>query len=434
MTIVAAIILVVFTGILSVVVCNRVQEDLFHPLVLVGFIFLYYILAPGGYLLITGAFKWPRVHPDPIGDLTVALLVTLVTYILMLLAYRWVSLDRLIPAVEELDLPDQRISESDGLVWLGLLGFAAGVVFYLYYVLVNGGFVDLITAVPRNSFQTVPNTGRYRLLATAGLFAGLITTCTGLRQYVERDELSQEGYLLIGILSIVTLSIAVSLRSRMNIVVPAAYLLLYFYTSNRVSTRTIIGGAGVVVAFGGGFTFLEHVLIGGASLDVLIRGFIDPTRLELFTVAVQAVPAEQSYQYGQTILRALPVSWSGMPVRYGDQLEVIVIGRNRKYITFPAMMLGELWLNFGPIGLFAGGALFGGALSMIYILHQRMSGHLAGGLYPLALLTVLSALPTSIEWATKSMLFRLCIPVVLAIGIVYGYERVTETARPNLRT
>lgn len=414
-----------FGAVATYVVLDHVRDDIFHPLVLVSGVLFYYVLVPGTYLFTTGQYVWPDVNARPHRALLVSTLALFLTYLVILFAYRRFELSE--STLWSVSLPNRETIDPDTLGWLGLLGFAAGIAFYLYYVFVNGGFVRLVSVTPRTAFQTVPDTGRFRLLATAGMYAGLITVYLGARPRVERGALSRTGLGLLVALAAISLFVAVSFRSRMNIAVISAYLLIYVYTADVVSTRTVLGAGVAVVLFGLTFTFIEHSIVGQADLAKLFRGFVDTIRLEVFTAIVQHVPGELPYQYGATFLYALHVQWPGMPLRYGEYAQLIVNGHNRQNVTFPAMMFGELWMNFGAVGLLAGGGLFGATLKVVYQVRRRAGGYLARGLYPLALLSVISAMPTSIEWAIKSMVFRLFVPIGLAVLVAYGYRQFVET-------
>jgi hypothetical protein len=155
--------------------------------------------------------------------------------------------------------------DTNVLLVLGLLGFVVGLMCYLYYVLVNGGFVRFATITPRTTFQQVPNTGRFRFLGTAGLYAGLFVVYTALRGRFERRDLSRTGYALLTALFVVVMTFAVLRRSRMNILIPAAYVLLYFHTADRIPRRWIFGAGTVVVTFGIGFSFIESFVAGNGG-------------------------------------------------------------------------------------------------------------------------------------------------------------------------
>jgi hypothetical protein len=115
--------------------------------------------------------------------------------------------------------------------------------------------------------------------------------------------------------------------------------------------------------------------------------------------------------------------FSWMPTRYSIHMVNLTWGNAPAGVTFPAMMYGELWLNFWLVGVIVGSVVIGALLKLIYRI-QIIGSTFAGGLYPLVLLTVLVAIPTSIEFAITSVLFRLGIPVALAIAAAWVAGRV----------
>jgi hypothetical protein len=102
---------------------------------------------------------------------------------------------------------------------------------------------------------------------------------------------------------------------------------------------------------------------------------------------------------------------------YGNQLEVIVFGENRPYLSFPALLLGELWLNFGFLGVLAGSVLFGWVLKKVATLRSFGQSTVAISVYPLIFLGVMTAYPTSLSWAFRSVWIRIVVPVGIALYV-----------------
>jgi oligosaccharide repeat unit polymerase len=424
-----ALVWVVFVAGVGVVTLRRIREDLLHPLVLVGAIIAYYILVPAAWLLGTGGFRVPHRAGGYILLLT-ALVVCGAAYAVIVVAYRRVSLggfDADIPTFETARRNDEFTTV---LVWLGVAGFVVGLVSYCYYVLVNGGFVRLVTVTPRTAFQTVPNTGRFEVLGEAGVYAGMIVTLVGLRGRIERRTLSRRAWMGVALVCAVALAVAISIRSRMNIAIIGGFLLLYFHGMDRVSERTIAGAAGTLVVFGLGFTFIEGVVATGAvSLGRLVQPFISTIRLEIIMETMQRVPDHYPFQWGGTWLHMLPVVFEWFPRRMGNQLEFIVFGTTRPTYTAPAMYIAALWLNFGLVGVLVGSGIYGAALAAVRQAFAGAQSAVARGLYPFVLLAVLSALPTSVGWAVKSMAIRLGIPIVVAFVVAAVLARRVDVER-----
>lgn len=422
MNLIAALFALVLTALITTTTLQRIDESLFHPVILVNAIVSYYILLPAWFLILTSRLHFG--HANPQQELIAAITVTVAFYAITIAVYRQTtSLDSLPHTPNCTDV------SRNVLLVIGGVGFFGGVFFYLVYVFINGGFIRLLTITPRTAF-TGADTARYKFLTYAGLFAGLVTICTAYRPTVLRQDLTQPDKLILVGTAATVFGIVLSLRSRMNIVIPAGYLLLYFDTTNRLPRRKLAQGACVLLAVGMSYTFAETLFTARASdpTRIITAGIIDTIRLEVFMKVIDAVPDTHPYQWGATIVHALGIRWSEMPASYGNQLQQIALGRETKHVTFPAMLLGELWLNYGVVGVLLGGSGLGWALKKTAgLLHS--ANYLIAGPAPVILLGVLAMLPTSLTWGLRSMWLRVLLPVAVAIGIARVVTEHTQTHR-----
>jgi hypothetical protein len=403
--------LVLTAGIL-LTTATRIREELLHPIVVLNAIVAFYILGPAWKLTLVGGY-WTS-HANPGGQLAQALAVIGLSYVAILWAYRRTEFKPRLTAL----VPKWRNLNHRMLYVLGLVGFSAGVLFYLYFVFVNGGFIRLLTVSPRTAF-TGAETARFKFLGYAGTFAGLATVLSAYRPRVVKADLDDRDRVFIGALIVITFLIAISLRSRMNIVVPAAYLLLYAESTDRLPRRQLVTAGAVVFLFGVGYTFIESLVSSReANLGlILLGGLFNTLRLEILMKTISQVPGAHPYQLGATFLRSFGIVWPGAPMGYGNQLELIVIGEDRPHLSFPAFMLGEFWLNFGLIGVLLGSAVFGWALKAVYSLRRLTRSPIAMSLYPLLFLGIIAAYPTSISWVFRAVWIRIVVPVAIAIYV-----------------
>jgi oligosaccharide repeat unit polymerase len=425
-TLATVALLIGFAGTIVTVVYRYIQRDLFHPLVLVTAIMVYYVFLPSVGLLTGIRLRFENAHTHLVTELAVALAVIFASFLLIIGAFHRTDFTKRTQTVASKLRTTERIIDMNVLVLLGLLGFVAGLVCYLYYVFVNGGFVRLATVTPRTAFQTVPNTGRFYVLGMGGLYAGLFTVFTGLRRRFERGVLARGGYLILGGMFVVVMVAAILHRGRMGILLPAAYVLLYLQTSRHVPTKWIIGGGGVVFVFGIAFASFEALFrAGGSFFNLLVRSLFQVSYLETIMIVFRDVPSEYPLQWGGTFLWILMWRFPRLPPNYGTQMELIVWGATKKNITLPAMMYGELWLNFWFIGVLVGSVVIGALLKTIYQT-RAVERYLADGLYPLALLIVMTAITSSIEFAITSVFIRMVAPVLLAICVAWGIARLRQ--------
>lgn len=413
--------LILTVGVLITTI-NRIRDELFHPIVVLNAIVTFYIVGPAWKLTLTGDYKLGHANPD--GQLAQTLTVIILSYFGILWAYRRTQSDSTLPAV----LPKWRGIDHRTLFFLGAFGFGAGVLFYLYYVFVNGGFVRLVTITPRTAF-TGPDTARFKFLGYAGLFAGMISMLTAYRPRIVRGDLDTRDYAILGGVLIVTFLIVISLRSRMNIVVPAAYLLLYTEGTGRLPRRHLVAAGAVLFTFGVGYTFIESLFSAREANPalLLIGGVLSTARLELLMDTITRVPEAYPYQYGATFLRSLGIWWPDAPMAYGNQLELVVYGEDRPNLSFPAFMLGEFWLNFGLLGVLAGSAVFGWALKTVSSLRHLTHSTIAMSVYPVLFLGIITAYPTSLSWAFRSVWIRIVLPIGIAL---YVAQRIPHTSLP----
>lgn len=428
------LLLFVLVGFLVAIAGTTLQywrDSIVHPLIVVNALTLYFVVIPGGYLSLTAAYR--HDFSDPHGMLLRALAISLVAYLLTIATFTrldFSSIHDYIPSNSRDSVPPQLLFR------IGLFGFLLGVLIYLYYVLINGGFVRLLTVTPRTTFQTVPNTARFKALTLLGTFGGLLTVLTAFTAWNSPDQhqspphrgLEKWRLSLVGILVAATLLISVSFRSRFLILIPSAYLLIHFYSARFIRTRHLFGLGGFVVVVGIIFTFLEHLLIGRASLDMVIEAAIHTNRLELLALIIDRVPDSYPYLWGETFLRAVWLTNENLHL-YGDYIDVLATGDDTVGVTRSGMFLGELYVNFGLVGTLVGGVLYGALLKFAYRLRESPN-YLIRGAYPAAVVSAAFLLPTNAAWALKSLYFRFFPPLALAVVTVYLYCQLTEDRHP----
>lgn len=391
------------------------EESIIHPLILANCIITYFVIAPAAYFWLTGD------GPFPAQSLLSALLVEFVAYLAALVVFYRFESTRLNKALWGARPP----VNNTYLFWIGVCGFVLGLSFYLFYVLINGGFFRLLTVTPRTAFQTVPDTGRYRILARIGTFGGLITALTAVQPRVKARRLTRLQQLLVLGMSGTVVAMAVSYRARYLILIPAAYLLAYCYTTQRINRRQVIGWGAGVIFVGVSFSFVEHSLIGQAGIRMFFRDIIHLPRFKAFVMIVDAVPNRYPRQYGLTFITPFLMGMETEILRYGDHVDIIVFGRDRPFITLSGMFIGEWYLNFGVAGAIAGGAVYGGLLKLVYQL-QRSSSNLIQGAYPMFLVGSSLLIASNINWVTKTIFLPIIPPLIAAVVAALLCERFVE--------
>ena len=400
------------------------RERSLDPLLFVTGVFAYFVLAPAVYLTFTRDFAYG--HADAGVKLAHALVVLLVAYLALLVGYAFIR--RLLGESDLVTLERPAI-DSRVLLVLGLAGVAVGAVAFAYFVLVNGGFTRLMTVKPRTAFQTVPETGRFRLLGLTGVFGGWLTVWIALYPVVddpERSLLSRPGLLLAGSLGLV-LAFAVLSRERLKILYIVVFSVSYAATTSRVDVRQLaVYGAGLVL-FGVSFTAVEQAAIGSARFADLFHSVLNPLRLEALMEVVAAVPEERPYQGGATYLKTFLVDRGAGTTAYGDQVELILRGRNVEAIGFSAMIWGEMWLNFGAAGVLLGSGFYGAAIGAVAWFQRNAATPAFRGLSAVLVATVAVAIPAASTWISKVLFTQTLLPVLLAVTIAYLVGRRTTT-------
>jgi len=422
------LILVVFVLLAASVIYKHSDHDIFHPLILLTGLFGYFVIVPGMYIALTGEFSslYTAGYPALAGALT----VLLAAYLVILGAFYFTS--RVLESYYGSDsfryldhtwhfYLGGRLNHMGHfrvLTVLGVVGVLLGVVFYEYYVVVNGGHLRLLTVQPRTTFQQEPNMARYRWLAQAGLFGGAATVLLGQRPQLESGNIGIREIVVAGVPVTLAVAAAISFRARGLVLVLGIYLVIYIYTTGRTADRTVALTAAVVIAVGGAFSAVEIALIGsgpGGSGGSLIEGFVHTARLNVFIGIVTLVPSEYPYQFGSTLVGALPIE-TGVG-SYGEQA-ALLLGAKADGVTLSGMLPGELWLNAGLMGVVGGAAVYGVALRIIYTLRGRAS-YVVRGIYPVILTSVLLIWTTNVLWATKTLGLQLVMPVVASLAVIY---------------
>lgn len=395
----------------------------FDPLLYVTGVFAYFVLVPAVYLTFTRDFAYG--HADPGVKLARALVVLLVAYVALLVGYAVVR--RLLRAS---DLPplERPSVDSRVLLVLGLAGTAIGVIAFAYFVVINGGFTRLMTVKPRTAFQTVPNTGKFRLLGLMGVFGGWLTVWIALYPVVDdtkRSLLSRTGLLLAGSLGL-ALAFAVFSRERLKILYIILFSVSYVATTSRVDIRRLTAYGCGLVLFGISFTAVEQAAIGSARFADLFHSVLNPLRLEALMEVVAGVPSERPYQGGATYLNTFVSDRGTGTMAYGDQVELLLRGRNAEAIGFSAMIWGEMWLNFGPPGILVGSGLYGAAIGAVAWFQRNAVSPALRGLSAVLVATVAIAIPAASTWISKVLFTQTLLPVLVALGVAYLVGRRTS--------
>jgi oligosaccharide repeat unit polymerase len=207
-----------------------------------------------------------------------------------------------------------------------------------------------------------------------------------------------------------------SFRSRLKAGYPIAFLLLY--THYRIY-KFEIKQVGIIAALGvigiGGFSFVEHIIgSGGTSIQLLVNGFIYRVRFEPLIAVINAVPVEQSLQFGTSLFYGGMWLDSGI-MGLGNQIELIVTGTNTSGLTIGGTVIAELYLNYGIIGVIIFAPIYGLLLKSIRSALIESNNDLAQGLYPAILFIMLAIVPTSIGWVFRNFVIVILPPIILSL-------------------
>lgn len=431
-TLVATAVLAVFTVLTGATTYHYGRRDLLHPIVLVNGIMAYFVLVPATYFLATGMAAVPARFglTNPERALTVALVVLLGMYVVIFVAFRRTSRYET-TAVGGTLAGVFNDTNSSVLLATGLAGISIGLLIYGYYVFANGGLIRMLTVTPRTAFQTAPNTYRFRLLGLGGVFGGWATILCALRPALERRESTvlsiRQSFPIITLATVVTsitMFVAVSTRARMVILVPALIVLVYGHTAGWFSQRILVGVGSVVVMIGVSFSVFESLLNGYTIIGImktLIHSIVHIPRLTLVMVLTERVPDQASFLYGATIPEAFYIDLPGDP-RYGNVVEFIATGTDKEGHFASAMFPGELWLNFGPVGILVGGVIYGMVLQWTYRLRESTNS-LVRGIQPIVFICVLLIWPTNLTWGISNLFVRVLMPVLVAIAATLVIQR-----------
>lgn len=430
----AATALAVFVALAGVTTYCYGRRNLLHPVVLVNGIMAYYILVPATYFLATGMEAVPIRFglANPERALAAALVVLLGMYVVILAAFHH-TLRYETPAVGDTFAGAFANANPGVVLVLGIAGFGVGLLAYGYYVVVNGGLIRLLTVSPRTAFQTVSDTYRFRLFGLIGVFGGYATVLCALRPMLERRDNHPQvassrpllrALALAAVMTALVLFVGISTRARMVILVSALLTVVYFHTAGWLPRRVLIGVGAVVVLGIMAFSTLEGAWLWSdfeGTVATLLSGIVHIPRLALVMVLTERVPSEVFFQFGATLPEAFYLDLPGLP-RYGNLVERIAIGVDKNQHLASAMLPGELWLNFGPVGILAGGVVYGAALRWAYRLRDHAQP-LVRGVQPAVFVCVLLLWPTNLTWGVPNLFVRVLVPVLVAIVVTLVIQR-----------
>lgn len=208
----------------------------------------------------------------------------------------------------------------------------------------------------------------------------------------------------------------------MVILVPVVYLLVYFYTAGYIDPSRLVGLGGAVVVLGSAFTFVEQIFLGSAELYQLLVGVIHVSRFRVLMTVIASVPEIHPYQGGATYLNVFLINIPGAPLPYGEQLDIIVAGKNVPGVTRSAMIVGEWFLNFGLAGVIAGSVLYGAVLRYGYETLAGSHNVFVRRFYPIVIVGLVLLFPSNVQWGVKGIVLRCITPVVLAFLAAHLWE------------
>ena len=208
----------------------------------------------------------------------------------------------------------------------------------------------------------------------------VFATIVGFADILQRDK---PGLLRVPvcILAILSASFYFFISQRTNFVfVFISLLALYHYIEYRISLRWAITISGILLPMLGLMSGLRKVSWQGLE-SVSIYNYILPTRilnpvfgpsysgLPIVAHIIHMAPDEINYQFGITFIQwvvfPIPRSfWPEKPVSVGSWLSTEIYGFSST--ATPATAVGELYLNFGILGVFAGMAILGIIFRTIY--------------------------------------------------------------------
>lgn len=273
--------------------------------------------------------------------------------------------------------------QPSGTTWKVLVLVLCSCLVLFFYAKAVGGFSDLLLERGRERIDryAAQMGGHYAFALHIGVVATLFF------YFCARTPLQKFIFLPAYTVSILCVYLATGSRS---FVVTAFVMLLlvYFTKEGRLPYVRILVGAIVLIAFiGVGGEFRKAQRGAGDISDVQVSiGVLESVRLGVEEYSrrsshasgeigiIGRVPSEVGFIHGETYLAflAAPIPrafWQDKPRAGGYQTALLVFGRDDTAI--PPGNVGELYLNFGLLGVVFGMFLFG---LLMRILYNQCSG------------------------------------------------------------
>lgn len=396
---------------IRIYVHSKNKNNTFNPILLFFGIVTYFYIIPAIYLYMTSNYAWHSEIPNR--DILVALLVVLLFSTLVFISYLHFPEIKVHWMRPHIDQSDSRYIFFSGLLWILI-----GLVSYILFVLLNGGFASFLTG--NRALQTVPNTQRYKILAWAGLWSGLPLIILSSHKLFKNMN-KRQGRLFvyfIGLLVLVVIIATISFRSRLKAAYPISYIILYIhYHIYKISFKQF----GLIAALGaicvGSFTFIEFIIGGGnASLRLIVNGLIYRVRFEPLVAVITEPSIERPFQLGTTFING--GMWYDVGIMpLGDRIELIVTGNDLPGFTIGATVIAELYLNYGIVGILLFAPIYGFLLKAIWSTLLESDNHIVKGIYPAVLFMSLAMVPTSIGWVLRNFVMVVLPPIILTLAV-----------------
>lgn len=361
-------------------------EDLLTPIFMIWGFFVYFYLVPYIWLVMGGDLKFEFNNSASIATYT----YTLAFVGGMVASYGYYSsLGFRLMNYYRAYRPEQFTLSRKNIQKIGIFLVSLGIISAYVFIALNGGLNKLFISRKYSDFATQLNTWRYWLIFNFFTFAGFIIYT---RTPIDRVE-SHKRLLIISLMAILLTSIMVLFGSRKRTIgIVLLWIIYYNYEVKRFTPLSVLALATAGIA----------ALISFIPLNLLMRtGSVDIAIAHFYNKGLDIIIYSILFQTQMAIIEGInPGSWLlGATFLHIPFIEdfVTVIDRfavNPKYVAeiqaygslkdntqFVPGALGELYMNFGEIGIIVGGLLLGVVSRLIYAGSQQSNSMVFPWLY-----------------------------------------------------
>lgn len=230
-----------------------------------------------------------------------------------------------------------------------------------------------------------------------------------------------------------------ALQGERGTAITVALGILYAYTRNLFSFKTVLLAIGSLLIFATGVSAYRLTVRGGEQAESPLQAILADLSVVTYTTGITAqnINAPSFYHWGETyvvgIIRQLPSPIAnrilGPPYDTANYLFRDMLNYNNPDMGLAYSVPAEGYLNFGPLGTFAACLILGAALSWMYSQSNWPALAPVHFAYPIAIMTFPTMLRSDSLGSLKVIFYPLAIAIIVFLVARMAHRRLYGRSR-----